>query len=126
MFRHILMPTDGTLRSEAAIRFGMRLARAHGARTSALTVVDIGQRARARANLDFAGHVAKVNGVQCELLAEHGEKPYEHIVDAATRLGCDLIVMATHAREGLEALVLGSETQKVLARSKIPVVVCRE
>ena len=126
MFRHILMPTDGTTRSEAAIRLGMRIAQAHGARATALTVVDVGQRSRARAHLDFVQHVAKGSGVPCDLLTEHGDKPHEHIVAAANKLGCDLIVMATHAREGLEAFVLGSQTQKVLAHSKIPVVVCRE
>jgi nucleotide-binding universal stress UspA family protein len=126
MFKHILMPTDGTTRSEAAVRFGMRLAKAHGARATALTVVDVGQRARARAHLDFVEHVAKGSGVACDVVTEHGDKPYEHIVAAAHKLGCDLIVMATHAREGVEALVLGSQTQKVLARSKVPVVVCRE
>jgi nucleotide-binding universal stress UspA family protein len=126
MFRHVLMPTDGSTRSEAAVRLGMRIAQAHGARATALTVVDVGQRSRARAHLDFVQHVAAGNGVACDLLTEHGDKPYEHIVAAANKLGCDLIVMATHAREGVEALVLGSQTQKVLARSKIPVVVCRE
>ena len=126
MFRHVLMPTDGSTRSEAAVRLGMRIAQAHGARATALTVVDVGQRSRARAHLDFVQHVAAGNGVACDLLTAHGDKPYEHIVAAATKLGCDLIVMATHAREGVEALVLGSQTQKVLARSKIPVVVCRE
>jgi len=126
MFHHILMPTDGTTRSEAALRFGMRLANAHKARVTALTVVDVGQRSRARQHLDVAEQFAKTNGVACDLLTEHGDKPYEHIVAVAQKLGCDLIVMATHAREGVEALVLGSQTQKVLARSKIPVVVCRE
>jgi nucleotide-binding universal stress UspA family protein len=126
MFQHILMPTDGTTRSEAAMRFGMRLAKSHGARATALSVVEVGQRSRARAHLDFASDVARANGVACELLTEHGDKPYEHIVAAAQKLGCDHIVMATHAREGVEALVLGSQTQKVLARSKVPVVVCRE
>lgn len=126
MFQHILMPTDGTQRSEAAVRFGMRLARSHGARATALSVVEVGQRPRARANLDYVEHVAKVAGVKCDLVTEHGDKPFEHIVAAADKLGCDLIVMATHAREGIEALVLGSQTQKVLARSKVPVVVCRE
>jgi nucleotide-binding universal stress UspA family protein len=125
MFQHILMPTDGSQRSEAAVRFGMQLAKAHGARVTALSVADVGGRAHARANLEFVADVAKDCGVACELVAALGDTPHEHIVATAGKLDCDLIVMATHGREGVQAFVLGSQTQKVLAHSKIPVVVCR-
>ena len=114
MFRHVLMPTDGSTRSEAAVRLGMRIAQAHGARATALTVVDVGQRSRARAHLDFVQHVAAGNGVACDLLTEHGDKPYEHIVAAANKLGCDLIVMATHGRSGLGRVLLGSVADHVV------------
>lgn len=127
MFTHILLPTDGTRRSEAAVRIGLRLARTVGAHATAVTVVNGAESEHAaRANLDFVDRAARANGVTCQLLTAHGDRPYEHIVAAATSLRCDLIVMATHAREGVEALVLGSQTQKVLARSKIPILVCRE
>ena len=126
MFQHILMPTDGSQRSESAVRFGMRLAKAHGARVTALRVTENGRRAHARASLDFVADVAKDCGVACDLVTALGDTPHEHIVATAGKLDCDLIVMATHAREGVQAFVLGSQTQKVLAHSKVPVVVCRE
>ena len=126
MFQHILMPTDGSQRSEAAVRFGMRLAKAHGARVTALSVAEVGGRAHARSSLEFVADVAKDCGVACDLVTALGDTPHEHIVATAGKLDCDLIVMATHAREGVQAFVLGSQTQKVLAHSKVPVVVCRE
>jgi len=63
--------------------------------------------------------------VPCEVFHTVSDSPYEAIVDAAKKKKCDLIVMASHGRRGLSALVLGSETHKVLIHSKIPVLVCR-
>src|SRR4249919_2306779 len=93
MFQHILMPTDGSQRSEAAVRFGMRLAKAHGARVTALSVAEVGRHAHARANLSFVADVAKDTGVACDLVAALGDTPHEHIVATAGKLDCDLIVM---------------------------------
>ena len=68
---------------------------------------------------------AQAAGVACECFYVHGETPHEEIIKAAESRGCDLIVMASHGRRGMSALLLGSETQKVLTHSKIPVLVYR-
>ena len=68
---------------------------------------------------------AKDSGVPCETLCEIGGHPYETIIKVAEQKGCDLIMMASHGRRGLKGLLLGSETQKVLTHSRIPVLVHR-
>ena len=68
---------------------------------------------------------AKVAGVPCETVHREQEHPYQAIIDTAKLKGCDLIVMASHGRRGIAAIVLGSETVKVLTHSKIPVLVYR-
>ena len=68
---------------------------------------------------------ARAAGVACETIQVENEHPYHAIIDAAKSKGCDLIVMASHGRRGISALVLGSETVKVLTHSKIPVLVHR-
>ena len=61
----------------------------------------------------------------CETVHVEYDRPYQAIIDTATKKGCDLILMASHGRKGVAALVLGSEAIKVLTHSKIPVLVCR-
>jgi nucleotide-binding universal stress UspA family protein len=68
---------------------------------------------------------AQAAGVPCETIREVHDQPYRAIIDAALALGCDLIVMASHGRRGISALLLGSETAKVLTHSTIPVLVYR-
>jgi nucleotide-binding universal stress UspA family protein len=68
---------------------------------------------------------AQIQGVPCTTLSQIAEQPYAAIIEAATLQGCDLIFMASHGRRGLDALLLGSETQKVLTHSTIPVLVYR-
>jgi nucleotide-binding universal stress UspA family protein len=68
---------------------------------------------------------AKSAGVECETLHTEHEHVYQAIIEAAGYRGCDLIVMASHGRRGVAAVVLGSETVKVLTHSKIPVLVYR-
>ena len=68
---------------------------------------------------------AKSAGVVCETLRVEHEQVYQAIIDAASARRCDLIVMASHGRRGVSAVVLGSETVKVLTHSKIPVLVYR-
>ena len=68
---------------------------------------------------------AAAAGVACEVVHVEHEHPYEAIIDVAKTKGCDLIVMASHGRRGISAMVLGSETLKVLTHSTIPVLVCR-
>ena len=68
---------------------------------------------------------AREAGVACNALHRASDNPWEEIIKVATEQGCDLICMASHGRHGLNALLLGSETTKVLTHSKIPVLVCR-
>jgi len=68
---------------------------------------------------------AEASGVECDAIHEVHDQPYRAIIDAAHAKGCDLIVMASHGRRGLSALLLGSETSKVLTHSTIPVLVYR-
>ena len=145
MYRHILIPTDGYALSEHAIRQGVSLARTFGAGVTALTVsptfynfaLDPARvaatperyeqdcQARAEKYLAVARVEAGIAGVPCETVHEMNDEPYQVIVDTARARHCDLIVMASHGRRGMSALLLGSETSKVLTHCKIPVLVCR-
>jgi len=145
MYKHVLIPTDGSALSEMAIRHGMALARAVGAKVTVLTVslpfrsfavdpvmvTDTPQRyeeeceALAEKALGIARAEAGVAGVSCETAHVTQAQPYQAIIETAQKRGCDLICMASHGRRGVSALVLGSETNKVLTHSKIPVLVCR-
>jgi nucleotide-binding universal stress UspA family protein len=140
MYKHILIPTDGSALSELAIRQGIAFAREIHAKVTALVVspslhafeVDpimaghtlspeqyaASATAQAEKYLAVARVEAGIAGVPCETL-------HVTIIDAADRKGCDLIFMASHGRKGISAFVLGSETYKVLSHSKIPVLVCR-
>jgi nucleotide-binding universal stress UspA family protein len=69
--------------------------------------------------------LAKAGGVPAEACCEESEQPYQAIIRAAEQRHCDLIFMASHGRRGVGALVLGSETQKVLTHCAVPVLVWR-
>ena len=147
MYTHILIPTDGSKLSAHAVAHGVAVAKAMGARVSGLFVapaptplvfeglmpVDYMQpdehaalSARAaEQHLGFIERAAQQAGVPYEGLTVVGEYPADAILQAAKQHRCDLIVMASHGRRGLAGIVLGSETQKVLAHAKIPVLVCR-
>ena len=75
--------------------------------------------------LDVAKSIAAAAGVSCDLVHVEHEQPYQAIIDTAQNRGCDAIHMASHGRRGLSAILLGSETLKVLTHSTIPVIVCR-
>ena len=144
MYRNILIPTDGSELAEKAVIHGLALAKAIGARVTAVTVTEPfpsfaapndTEYARAdyqkATDADAAKVLAAVSaaaaeaGVACETLqTEHGQV-FRAILDVATAKGCDLVAMASHGRHGVAALVLGSETLKVLTHSTIPVLVCR-
>jgi nucleotide-binding universal stress UspA family protein len=145
MFKHLLVPTDGSTLSEEAIRMGVSLARESGAKITAVHVIpefhafaygpemltDTEEHflkvARQHAD-DYLGTATKVAteaGVECEEVATARAHPYEAIISVAAQRKCDLIVMASHGRGGVRALLLGSETQKVLTHSNIPVLVVR-
>jgi len=143
VYRHILVATDGSRRSAPAIRMAVRLAQALGARLTGLHVVAPYFPARSgaeyaslsgfrrameseakRALAAFDAH-ALARGVTATGASVLGGEPWQVILRTARARKCDLIVMASHGRRGLAALMLGSETAKVLTHSKIPVLVCR-
>jgi len=149
MFSNILVPTDGTELSRTATLRAVSLAQKEGARLTFLHVLperpvtffggeggmfvnqvppeefDAQASKAVDAFLGDAEAAARANNVPFERVMRKGSTPYEVIIDEATKRGCDLILMASHGRTGMKALVLGSETQKVLTYSKIPVLVYR-
>ena len=145
MFKHILIPTDGSDLSKIAIENGVRFAKELNAKITGLTVtapfhyfaidaIQVGSSAddyighadeQAERNLKVLRDAANKAGVPCEVMHRVGEHPYEEIVKAAQEQNCDVIFQASHGRRGASALVIGSETNKVLTHSKIPVLVFR-
>jgi nucleotide-binding universal stress UspA family protein len=144
MFKKILVATDGSALSQRAIDTAVALARPLGASLVGVTAVDgypytsVGEidplvysefQARAAAEafdrLAALEAAAKAAGVTCEALSRQGAPPWRAILDTAAEQGCDAIVMASHGRKGVSALILGSETQHVLAQSTLPVIVVR-
>ena len=145
MFKHILVPTDGSDLAAKAVEQGVLFAKEVGAKITALTVtepfhlvsvapsqleytpIEYKKHAEAHAEkvLDTVSAAAKSTGVICETLHVEHAQVYQAIIDAASARKCDLIVMASHGRRGVSAVVLGSETVKVLTHSKIPVLVYR-
>lgn len=147
MFKHILVPTDGsTLSGDTALRavdFAKAIAAkvtffyaqpdypaqffGEGALIDPTTPQQFAKAAEATANdiLKRCETFAKEGGVEYGLATGPSEVPYEAIINAAQANGCDMIFMASHGRRGLAGLLLGSETQKVLTHSKIPVLVYR-
>ena len=145
MFKHLLIPTDGSDLSRKAVAYGVQLAKESGAKVTALTLTEPYRVAAMDAVLVSVGEdeyedesrrvsdqaleqvklAADAAGVPCETLREVHDQPYRAIIDIAHAKGCDLIVMASHGRRGMSALLLGSETVKVLTHSTIPVLVYR-
>jgi nucleotide-binding universal stress UspA family protein len=145
MFKHILLPTDGSPLSDAAIEKGIAFARSIHAQVTGLCVVpkvypsyydgemprgvaeqaEERMRADAKIHLAALARVAHGAGVACDAVVEISDRPYEAILAVAEEQGCDLIMMASHGRTGIRAVLLGSETQKVLTHSKVPVLVFR-
>jgi len=145
MYRHILIPTDGSELSKLALEEGVALAKALDARVTVITVTtpfhvitgdpvmlaDTPERykehmaAVAKQYLDKGRTIAAAAGVECDLVHVEHEHPYKAIIDTAQNRGCDAIQMASHGRRGISAVLLGSETLKVLTHSTIPVIVSR-
>jgi nucleotide-binding universal stress UspA family protein len=140
MYKHILLPTDGSPLSARAVASGVALARATGASVTALYVappptpvvfrrrLPIGYATTEHEAAKALGAVekaAKAAGVTVRLEKVLGDFPADAILATAKRRKCDLIVMASHGRSGLKAVLLGSETQKVLAHATVPVLVHR-
>lgn len=145
MYKNILIPTDGSELAGKAVQHGMAFAKEIGAKITVLTVTvpfhvftldpmvveDTLDQYRKRLQVETArlfsavAKAASAAGVACETVQVEHEHPYQAIIDTAKSKGCDLIVMASHGRRGVSAIVLGSETVKVLTHSKIPVLVHR-
>lgn len=147
MFKHILIPTDGSPLAVKAAAAGVKLAQLMDARVTALFAAppptplvyedflpvgymtpDDHAQAIAKAAERYLGvieNAAKAAGVACECVQITSDFPAQTILDTAKARKCDLIVMGSHGRNGLAALLLGSQTQKVLAQAKIPVLVYR-
>ena len=147
MFKHILVPTDGSQLSTDTVKRAVSFARDAGARITFFF-------AKPDYPVAFYGEGALIDPTTPEKFAEMADKqaadvlaaceklaadagvasssigvtsdiPYEAIIDAAESAACDLIFMASHGRRGITGLLLGSETQKVLTHSKVPVLVYR-
>lgn len=147
MFKHILVPTDGSALSDSTVARAVSFAKESGARITFFysqpdfpmpiygegALIDPttpeqfakSAASEAEAILGKARSAAEAAGVACDSDTAVNQVPYEAIIDAADRHGCDLIFMASHGRRGIAGLLLGSETQKVLTHSKTPVLVYR-
>ena len=146
MFKHVLIPTDGSRLSTKAVKAGIAFAKELGAKVTVYHAIDVasalyadvaivppsvlekveaGARNQAQKYLDGATKVARAAGVPCESQTSRPLTVYDGIIDAAKKKRCDVIFMASHGRGELASVVLGSVTLKVLAHSKIPVVVFR-
>ena len=145
MFKHILLPTDGSASSDIAIQAGVRLARDMGAKVTGVHVVppfhtftyradmledteeqyEKESEERARKILLTIERHAQECGVPCDTVVVRSDDVYQAIIETANERECDLIAMASHGRRGVRALLLGSDTQKVLTHSQLPVLVYR-
>ena len=142
MYRHILIPTDGSQLAERGIAHGLALAKSVGARVSVIFVVEplsemSGRflealatyielrKEQAASELDRVTNAAREAGISCEKIQVESGQPHQAIISAADEKGCDLIVMSSHGRSGLSKFLIGSVTSKVLAHAKTPVLVCQ-
>lgn len=146
MFKNILVPTDGSERSQGAVRKAVELAKIHEARITGIHVIPdyhlliayegafdpvteerIEEEAKTRAEtyLAFVRQAAQDADVPCDTVCETSDHPHDAILKTANAHKCDLIVMTSHGRKGLAAMLLGSETRKVLTHGKVPVLVVR-
>ncbi|HQW19689.1 MAG TPA: universal stress protein [Rhodocyclaceae bacterium] len=147
MFKHFLVPTDGSDLSSDTVKRAVTFARECGAKitfffakpdypiafygegalidpTTPEKFTEMAEK-QAQEILSRATTAADAAGVDNDSVSTISDIPYVSIIEAATNAGCDLIFMASHGRRGFSGLLLGSETQKVLTHSKIPVLVYR-
>ncbi|CAN7224524.1 universal stress protein [Rhizobacter sp. LjRoot28] len=144
MFQRILIPTDGSDITHKSVSTALSLAASVGARVYVLSVKEPfpysaisemqptppqeffeAQERIASSRVQEVAQLAETQGVVCETHTVEALHPWEAIIELAQQKACDLIVMASHGRRGVTALLLGSETQKVLTHSKVPVLVVR-
>ncbi|XVJ70277.1 MAG: universal stress protein [Rhizobacter sp.] len=144
MFQRILVPTDGSELSAKAVNTALELAKQLGSHVYALSVKEPfpysaiseiqspspqvfmdAQERLAQKRVQTVLDACKAAQVPCQAHTVEADHPWEAIHDHAKKHECDLIVMASHGRRGMSAMLLGSETQKVLTHSKVPVLVVR-
>jgi nucleotide-binding universal stress UspA family protein len=145
MYKHILIATDGSELAKKAVKTGLSLAKALGARATAVTVtepwtafvtggaivafpVDEYEKSAADGAAKILAAVtsaAKQSDMTCATIHIKEQYPAEGILQTAKDNGCDLIVMASHGRRGLARLILGSQALRVLIYSAVPVLICR-
>lgn len=130
MFRHILVPTDGSAGAELAVQSSIRFAKSIGARVTGLHVLALSDEASpAAAEVDpcllVIQHSARQAGVPCDVAIARSDDVSHAIFQAAYDRQCDLIAIASHGHKDARDLKLGHDTQEVLARSQIPVLVFR-
>jgi nucleotide-binding universal stress UspA family protein len=145
VYKHILIATDGSELATKAVEQGLALAKALGAKATAVTVteswvaiapgeyaiafpIDDYEKAcaaGAQMTLGAVKEVAQRLGAACDTLHVKDQLPAEGIIETAKTLGCDLIVMASHGRRGVARLLLGSQANKVVTQSSVPVLICR-
>jgi len=144
MFQRILVPTDGSDITKKAVDTTIGLAKALNARLYTISVKEPfpysaisemqptppqeffdAQERIASARVQAVREACETAGLRCEGHTVEALHPWEAIIEHAQRMECDLVVMASHGRRGVSALLLGSETQKVLTHSKVPVLIVR-
>lgn len=149
MYKHILLPTDGSELSAKAEAQAIKLAKSLGAKLTAIHITpefpDMGldedrpmltpaivkrrfheeSAERSKNFLDKVKADADAAGIECQGISVPGDHPYDEIIKQAEKANCDLIVMASHGRNALSGILLGSETNKVLSHSTVPVLVVR-
>ena len=144
MFKRILVPTDGSEITSKAIDTAVELARTVGAALYTISVKEPfpysaisemqptppqeffdAQERIASKRVQAVVEQGQAAGLTCQSHTIEALHPWEAIIEHAKRMDCDLLVMASHGRRGVSALLLGSETQKVLTHSKVPVLIVR-
>jgi nucleotide-binding universal stress UspA family protein len=127
MYRHILIPTDGSELAERGVAHGLALAKSVGAKVFVIYVVEplLAVTGDFASVLDRAENAAREAGIPCATIQVENVPPHQAIIAAAEDKGCNIIVMSWHGRSGLSTLLIGSVTSKVLAYAKTPVLVCR-
>lgn len=144
MFKRILVPTDGSEITAKAIDVAIELAKSVGAGLYTISVKEPfpysaisemqptppqeffdAQERIASERVQAVVQQSQAAGLMCQSYTTEALHPWEAIIEHAKRMECDLLVMASHGRRGVSALLLGSETQKVLTHSKVPVLIVR-
>jgi len=139
MHKHILIATDGSALAEKGVAAGLDLARAFGAKVTAVTVSEpaahlvpdagfidtSGEDDAVRAILDAVADAAAETDIACETVHVKNQYPAEAILQTAEQRGCDMIVMASHGRRAIGRMLLGGEAVRVITHAHVPVLVCK-